>query len=107
MKNTQPKPPAGLSRAASRWWRALIEEYDFPLDGLLTLEAAMQSYDRWMQAREILDAEGLTYLDRFDKPKPHPATLIERDSRASMVRALKCLGLDIQPPGPIGRPAGS
>lgn len=107
MKNCSNKPPAGLSRAALAWWKALNEEYEFPLEARLVLEAAMHSFDRWMQARAILDKEGLTFRDKFKQPRQHPAVLIERDSKAAMVRALKSLGLDILPPGPIGRPTGT
>ena len=58
------------------------------------------------QARELIEAEGLIVEDRFGQKKAHPAVAIERDAKASFLRCIRELGLDIEPPGPIGRPPG-
>ncbi len=44
--------------------------------------------------------------DRFGQLKQNPATIIERDAKMAMLRALRALGLDIVQPGPVGRPVG-
>jgi P27 family predicted phage terminase small subunit len=59
------------------------------------LQAACEACDRMTEAREILDVEGLTFLDRFDQPKPRPEIAVERDSRTAMLRSLRELGLDL------------
>jgi hypothetical protein len=61
-----------------------------------------------LEAQATIAAEGITFRDRFGQPRQHPATLVERDSRAAMVRCLNLLGLDLEPlrDGP-GRPPTS
>ncbi len=101
-----PKPAAGLSDAARAWWKKLTDEYEFDTpDAVLILETVVQSFDRWQQAKALVDTEGPTVRDRFQQPKINPAVLVERDSKQTMLRALKQLGLDVLPPGQPGRPA--
>lgn len=89
------KPPAGLSEAAQRWWHQVMKEYEsWSADALLTLESALQAYDRWQQAKGEIDRDGLTGTDRFGQSRLHPACAVERDSRAAMLRALAALGLE-------------
>jgi P27 family predicted phage terminase small subunit len=108
MKNSdRPKPPAHLGKEAKRWWRELTTEYVFDVpDTVLTLQTALESFDRQREARETIAREGAIVKDRFGFPKVHPATLIERDAKMSMLRALRQLGLDVLQPNAIGRPPG-
>jgi P27 family predicted phage terminase small subunit len=95
MKTKGVTPPAGLSEAALAWWDRLMHDYeDWGASDLLLLEAALQAYSRWQQARTAIDAEGLTVRDRFDQVHAHPACGVERDSRAAMQKALSELGLE-------------
>lgn len=100
MKNSSslPKPPKGLSSKARAWWKRLNLEWSLDDHGLLILEQAMRSFDRMQEASELIDKEGSVVKDRFGQDKQHPAILTERDSRATMLRALKQLGLDTQSP---------
>ncbi len=68
---------------------------------------AMEAFDRMRQAQAVLATDGLSIKDRFKQVKVHPLTVVERDSRAQMMAALKALNLDIEPlrDGP-GRPPG-
>ena len=94
-----PRAPTGLSKAARVWWRKLISEFEIEdPGGLLILETALRAHDRMMEARDRLDADGLTVTDRFGQHKPHPCAVIERDSRSAMLTALRALNLDIEPP---------
>jgi hypothetical protein len=71
------------------------------------LETALSSFDRWQGARKILAREGAVVRDRFGQRVAHVAVGIERDSKATMVRALKELHLDIEPLRDApGRPPG-
>ena len=108
MKNSVQKPPKGLSREAARWWRKLIAEYMIEDEvGLLVLATALEAFDRMRQAQAGLATDGLTIEDRFDQMKVHPLTVVERDSHAQMLAALKALNLDIEPlRGGPGRPSG-
>lgn len=88
-------------------WATYCREYEFDDHGLVVLAQALEAFDRMREAQALLTAEGIVVRDRFDQPKPHPATLIERDSRASMLRALAQLHIDIEPLNDKpGRPAG-
>jgi P27 family predicted phage terminase small subunit len=108
MKNSdRPKAPAHLSATAKKWWRALTDLYEFDSpDSVMTLECVMECFDRATMARQMVEKEGIAVKDRFGQPKAHPATIIERDAKMAMLRALRALGLDVIPPGslPIGRP---
>lgn len=107
-KSARPKAPPKLSVEARRWWRQLADGFEIEDEaGLLLLRTAMESLDRLREAQRILAKEGIIVRDRFDQPKQHPATLVERDARTALLRSLKALNLDVQPPGPIGRPSGT
>jgi phage terminase small subunit len=49
------------------------------------------------EAQQLVAKEGMTTTDRFGQSKVHPAVLVERDSRAAMLSALKQLGLEDEP----------
>jgi phage terminase small subunit len=103
-----PRIPKGLSPAARRWFRLLVDEYaiEDPA-GLLTLEMAMRNFDRSEQARAQIDRDGPTTLDARGRPKAHPACSVERDARSGMLAALKAMNLDLEPlRDRAGRPSG-
>ena len=99
MKNSEPpKAPKGLSREAARLWRELVSEYGIDdVAGRLILATALESFDRMRAAQAILENAGEVINDRFGQEKAHPAVAIERDSRVSMLAALKHLSLDLEP----------
>lgn len=109
MKNSNlPRPTKGkLSREAVKWWNRIVEEWDLDPGALLILENALECFDRMRQAQAIIARDGITTTDRFGQVKQHPATLVERDAKAGLLRALRALNLDIEPlnAGP-GRPPG-
>ena len=73
----------------------------------LLLQTALESFDRMRQAQALIRAEGITVISkRSGVSHVHPAIRIETDSRSSLLRAWKALGLDIEAPGFTGRPAG-
>ena len=90
--------PKHLSKEARDWWRKLAREYAISDEaGLLLLQTALEAFDRMRQAQNRLDAEGLTLTDRFGQQKPHPLTVVERDSRGQMLSSLRQLNLDLDP----------
>jgi hypothetical protein len=75
--------------------------------GLLILGQAHEAVGRLREAQAILAAEGCIVRDRFNQPKQHPATLIERDSRSALLQAIASLHLDLEPlRDQAGRPPG-
>jgi P27 family predicted phage terminase small subunit len=104
-----PAAPKGLTPEARRWWRKLTGEYDIRDEGgLLLLETALTALDRMRQAQAQIAKDGPIVRDRWGQAKPHPATVVERDSRTGMLAALRAMHLDLEPlhKGP-GRPGGS
>jgi hypothetical protein len=89
------------------WWRDVVEAYDLERHHLRLLEGAASAWDRMVQARTILDVEGLTFTDKSGDPRTRPEIAVERDSRTAFARLVRELDLDIQPPPePRGRPPG-
>ena len=79
------------------WWQAVVRDYELDPHHLRLLEAACE-WDRMVQARDTLRAEGLTVATRDGGQKKHPAADIERDSRLAFARLVRELDLDCDPP---------
>jgi phage terminase small subunit len=96
-----PEPPAHLSEFMRSWWVEVVREYALEPHHLRLLEAACDAFDRMTAARTLLLKEGLTVSTRTGC-KAHPAVVIERDSRAAFMVALRELDLDC--PAPAAAP---
>jgi len=70
------------------------------------LLTALEAHQRARQARESIDKAGMTLVDKFGQIKAHPLLCVERDSRAAFLTAMRLLNIDVEKPGPVGRPAG-
>jgi P27 family predicted phage terminase small subunit len=92
-----PSPPSHLSQSAAAWWAAVVERYALEEHHLRLLQLVCEAWDRCQSARRLLDEEGLTVVGS-QGPKPHPAVVIERDSRLAVARLLRELDLDVEPP---------
>ena len=96
--DSTPKPPAHLRAATKRWFKSVIG--DFTLEGhhvrLLTL--ACEAWDQAQTAREVLDSDGQTFLDRFGQPKARPEVGILQNARISFARLLRELAIDVDAP---------
>ena len=100
-----PAAPEHLSAEASAIWDRTVTAFVLEPHDLERLRVALEAWDRAQEARAVLDREGLTYLDRFDQPRPRPECNIERDNRAAFLRAWRELGLDIHEPAESRPPA--
>jgi phage terminase small subunit len=98
------KAPKHLKAPTRKWWLGVMAEYDLEPHHVRLLTLAAESWDRAQQAREILDREGLTYLDRFEAPRSRPEIAVERDSRTAFARLLRELALDVATPEDGRRP---
>ena len=109
LKKKAPVAPKTLSTEARAWWRELVGEFDVSDPaGRLLLQTGLEAFQRMREAQAVIAEQGLTMPDRFGQQKAHPATVVERDSRAGMLAALRQLNLDIEPSHDRpGRPAGS
>lgn len=100
--------PRHLSKESKKIWRILVAEYDIrDIGGLKILRVSLEAFDRCQKARDVIDADGMTVIDKFGQTKPHPLLPIERDSRAAFLQGLKHLNLDIEPLGRPGRPGSN
>lgn len=102
---TNPDAPRHLRAGTRRWWDTVVADYDLEDHHLRLLTLAAEAWDRCAEAREILEAEGLTFTDRFGQPKARPEVAIERDSRIAFARLLRELGLDHAMPEDVRPPA--
>lgn len=89
------KAPKHLSRDSRRLWADVTGAFVLEPHHLAILRVALEALDRAQQARAILAAEGLTFVDKHGSPRAHPAASIERDNRMSFERLLRSLGLDL------------
>jgi phage terminase small subunit len=69
---------------------------------LLTLAAT--AWDRAAAAREVLQAEGLSYRTRLGEPRAHPMVAVERDAVIAFTPLIRELDLDITAPSSDVRP---
>ena len=68
------EPPAYLSERAKSFWRETVATWVMDDAAALTLlELACVALGRADQGRELLEAEGLVVVDRYQQVKPHPA----------------------------------
>lgn len=102
-----PKPPKHLSAESKRWWRRIVQEYEIDSSGELLLQQALEALDRLREAQELIRRDGLILTTPATGAHHlHPAARVEKEARAALLAAWRALGLDIEPPGPIGRPPG-
>jgi P27 family predicted phage terminase small subunit len=103
-----PRAPRHLSGEAKRIWEGVTDEYGIvDIAGQSILAAGLEAFDRMREAQAAIRKDGPTIRDRFEQIQVHPATRIERDSRAAWLSALKALNLDLEPlQDRAGRPNG-
>jgi hypothetical protein len=82
------------------FYSKVTDQYDLEPSDLLILGEACNAWDRAAEAREGLK-RGLML-----RGKVHPLVAVEARYIGLFLTAMKQLGLDIDPPGPIGRPSG-
>jgi hypothetical protein len=103
-----PEPPAHLGGDGRALWVGIQREYEI-VDpaGLELLRQAAEASDRIASVRQQIDANGELLTIR-GLPRVNPLCAVERDQRASLVRCLRHLNLDLEPlRDRPGRPAGS
>ena len=89
-----PRAPKHLKASGRALWSAVVNRYDLEAHALHILAAACEAQDRMTEAREAIDADGLTVSARYGT-KAHPAIAVERDCRNALLRSLRELGLDV------------
>jgi len=91
-------PTDHLELSTRTWVESVVKEFVLEDHHFMILVLAGEARDRGRQARELLAREGLTIVDRFGSPRPHPAVAIEKDSAIRFARLVRELGLDVDGP---------
>jgi hypothetical protein len=91
-----------LSAEARAWRRRIAAGWELDDAAKLILDVGLEAFDRMRQAQALIRRKGLTVNGHA-----HPATVVERDSRLAMLKALRQLNLDVEPlREKPGRPPG-
>lgn len=86
--------PKHLRKQTQTWVKSVLSDFDLEEHHFKLLISAAESWDRICSAREVIDAQGMTYNDRFNQPKARPEIAIERDNKVVFARLLRELALD-------------
>jgi len=101
MSVDRPRPKT-LSPEAGAFWDQFVAGWALDDAAGLILLVGLEAFDRMRGAQKIIKREGMTV-----KGRAHAATVIERDARLAMLKALRQLNLDIEPlRDKAGRPPG-
>ena len=98
------RAPQHLKPETRRWFRHVVSDWPLEQHHIKLLIIAAEAWDRLVAAREVIDADGVCYTNRFGEPRARPEVAIERDSRIAFMRALRELDLDLEPPTAPSRP---
>lgn len=91
-------------KEAQNIYKKITSGWDLDASGLILLETALRAFIRMREAERMLDKEGLIIRSTGGLFRKHPASEIVKNERAGFLAAWKALNLDVEPPGPIGRP---
>ena len=86
--------------------KALADEYGITdSGGLALLRTYVTAYSLELDCMDVIEKDGLTFVDRYNQIKPHPLLVTARDARNQKMQALKALNLDLEPVRDVGRPS--
>ncbi|MDA2933340.1 P27 family phage terminase small subunit, partial [Acidobacteria bacterium AH-259-D05] len=83
-----------LKPETASWYAWVLSTWELDYTERKLLLLAGQSWDRYRQAKRILDEEGLTFATRGKKPTIRPEVAVEKDSRTAFCRLIGQLGLE-------------
>jgi hypothetical protein len=86
--------PNHLRASTRKWFRTVLDDYELDGHHIRLLTLAAESWDQAQTAREVLDRNGQTFLDRFGQPKERPEVGILQNARISFARLIRELALD-------------
>ena len=83
-----------LQPETARWYAWVLDTWELDHTERRLLLLAAEAWDRYKQAKRILDEEGLTFRARGKRPTARPEIAIEKDARSAFSRLIGQLGLD-------------
>jgi len=91
-----------------RFWYDVLNEFEIEPSLLMIFKTAADALQRLLDARDLIDKQGLTFETETGIIRKNPATEIEKVSRIGFLQAFKSLGLDYNvddiPKRPAHRP---
>jgi P27 family predicted phage terminase small subunit len=94
----------GWRREVQNFYDDIIKNFELEADSLKVFQVACHSLDRYLESKEKLDSEGITYMTSTGILKKNPAFEVEKVSKAQFLQAMRMLGIsDVEPNRP-GRP---
>ena len=88
--------PSHLSAESTEFWLWCTAEFELDKQHLLTLQAALEAWDRGQEARLAVDEFGILVDGRYGA-RQNPAVAVEKDSRLAFLRAMRELDLEGEP----------
>src|SRR5215211_3584357 len=84
--------PNALAPSEADLFRTIIRDYRIHDEvSLRIIEEGLLSLQRAREAREQIDKDGLTFVDKHGQPRVHPLLAVERDARAAALAAFRQL----------------
>jgi P27 family predicted phage terminase small subunit len=100
-----PRAPDHLQDATKVWWKSVVRGWELEPHHLHVLQIACESWDRASEAAAAVKRDGAYFTDRLGSLRPHPAIVVELQSRKMFIAAVRELGLDTKPPDAPRAPA--
>lgn len=88
------KAPEHLSGESKREWRRFSKLFTIDENAAAVLREYFEVAERKQAAQAVIEADGLTIVDRFQQKRAHPCLAVIRDCQSLMLRCLKSLPLD-------------
>lgn len=89
-----PEPPAHLSRECQQRWIEIHEGWKIGPEARELLRGALEQWDQYQQAREVLRREGPTVTNEDSgHVSKHPAAQVAKEAFSAFRLAMKDLGL--------------
>ena len=103
------RAPKHLKEDGKSFWNKTQSEFEFNDEHeFRKLADAAMTRDTIASCFEKIEAEGLTYVDRWGQPRPHAAVKLMHDAQALFLRIIRELALDLsddqlRPPRQYGK----
>jgi phage terminase small subunit len=98
------KPVKHWKIETKRLFVRMLEEWEFDFSGRILLKTACEEYDKWLKASEKVEELGPVIVSPTGHVRRNPACNLARDARNGFLQAWRMFNLDMEIPGPIGRP---
>lgn len=103
-----PKSPDDLLLEAEKLWDSVLSDFDLGQAEIEILRVACLSLSEFLEARQGLSEQGLTFRTASGQIKQNPLILIEKVAGSRFLSAMNSLSLEYRenPKANIGRPGG-